>query len=346
MRNIKDKFYQEYDKLCNSDDNIYLNFLSVITLNTIYKSIVGDNLFDIDEFKNNYLDKYNYILGVEYEKSNYIKKIVRYNLEQMKDSNILYDASRLLSSYIIDSEGKDDTINFVKLDDEFKDKLIIDFLDSEDVAYKNIYLKLKEENRIFFLDDVFDNYNGITYINPKIDNKNDCFIFINKFYDDFYSLVVLIHEIGHLREYLDLKDILTEEEFVEYQLTSPYIEVNAMTFSLKFIKYLENLGLPEEEIRCLRSQELTLSSNNINKLVLGSSENVNELDLFYKLRYTYGGLISMFFDSIGDRSILDKKENIFFKEKILNNDIEILDKIGCNRKKESWAVKKYIKKCL
>lgn len=217
MRNIKDKFYQEYDKLCNSDDNIYLNFLSVITLNTIYTSIVGNSLFNIDEFKNNYLDKYNYILGVEYEKSNYIKKIVRYNLEQMKDSNILYDASRLLSSYIIDSEGKDDTINFVKLDDEFKDKLIIDFLDSEDVAYKNIYLKLKEENRIFFLDDVFDNYNGITYINPKIDNKNDCFIFINKFYDDFYSLVVLIHEIGHLREYLDLKDILTEEEFVEYQ---------------------------------------------------------------------------------------------------------------------------------
>ena len=52
MRNIKDKFYQEYDKLCNSDDNIYLNFLSVITLNTIYTSIVGNSLFNIDEFKN------------------------------------------------------------------------------------------------------------------------------------------------------------------------------------------------------------------------------------------------------------------------------------------------------
>ncbi len=342
MQCIKDKFYQELDELNNSDENIYLNFLSVVTLNTIYRAVVGDNLFNIKNFKDNNPDKYNYILNVEYRKSNYIKKIVDYNLEEMESNNVLDKLCKLLSLYVKDKDNLNS--RNIKLDKDFKDKLIIDFLNNEDPVYKDIYLNMKKDNRILFLNEPFDNYNGVSYVVPRKD-KNSNYIFINCFYDDFFALSVLMHELGHLKEYLELKQKLPIDEFVTYQLTSPYIEVNSMCLSLKFIKYLEKLGLPDDEIKFLRNEELIFSYDNINKLILADTIDGEE-GLLSKLRYTYGGMISMFFDGIEDKNILSRKEDIFSKEKILNNDMEILDKIGCSVKCENYAVKKYIKKCL
>ena len=349
MEDINIKFYQEFDKLCNIQNNVYSNFLSTIALDAIYKNIVGDDLFDYDEFKRNNFDKYNYILYVEYAKKNYITNMVKNNLEGMMNNSVLYSPCKLLSLYLEENIKNEKIFNqrCIKLTDDLKDKLIIDFLSKENLEYKDLYLKLKDDRKILFLDEAFDNYEGFTYVNPNYDcNNDDFYIFVNYFYDDFYALTVLVHELGHLKEYLELKQILTQDQYIKYQLTSPYNEVNAMSLSLKFIKYLERLGLEKDEIKFLRNQELILYSNNINDLVLKNTPDVDYASLLSSLRYTYGGIISMFFDSINDKDILNKKEDRFVREKILNNDVKILDKIGCNTKCENYAVKKYIKKCL
>ncbi len=349
LSQVKEILNKNIEMLYKSAENdLYQNYRSAYTLNNIYQKLTGENVFKQQEFLINNLD-YSKIIESQNDKIlSSLDSNIQNNLETFKQNNLLTDSVLAMNNFIksiIDDVLSDSFIKTkIKLSDEEQREIINGFLSEYNFDNKDIYDKLKEESRIVSLKQKIPSVRALTYTHSNTLVHDDSLIFINDFDNDFYKLNVLVHELGHAIELENLKKELSPEKFLEFQKTSLFTETNSINNQLRFLNFLTEQNYPQEEIKNIRTKELTIYSSNINSVYLYLKDNFTDekesmLDNF---GYMYGYLVSIYLDSIKKDNDLS---NVFDQEKLNVNGPEMFEKIDCDSKKLTKAINMQIKKC-
>lgn len=134
-----------------------------------------------------------------------------------------------------------DDVIFTKGD--FK-SIIYDFLKS--IGQDNKFNKLISSEKLDIIKfDQSINVGGVTLYNP-VDNKY--LMGIEQFDYSLYNLLVLVHECGHISDFIQASDSMTPKELENYLLNSPYREVNSLLYEKMFFKYLVESKICMEDI--------------------------------------------------------------------------------------------------
>ncbi len=336
LKQIKKYIQRRIQILYNSnEDNVYENYLAVITIDDMYKKITGKNLFNIEKFCNERKDLSMIASRVLSYKDIIALKESKENIKYLNNRPLLYEIGKEIYEHLNNLKTFE-TKYKNKLSDKDKNKLIINFLDYYCPDYRFFYEKMLESGKVLFLDYNMNNFWGLTYFNPDFNGADDCFIAISKFDYDLFFLNVLAHEVGHAVEYKSIKENCTKDEFMNFQKNSLFGETRSMLASKSFYNFLEEEGFNKKEISFLRANELLTEYSYL-------IQNMNVSD---KTKYTCGVLLSTYMDNIKSGRRYETVMKVFDINKVAVNDyLEMRELIGCNDKVLKKSFQNYIRKC-
>ena len=345
---FENKILEKKDIFLNSnEENVFYNYSDLMTLEYDYRKMTGnkqiiDDFFLYDFYINN-KQMIDVAMKDSYLKSEAIKDyIIDTNLNQLRNVayNIYDTVFNKLSYKTLDNLEKiKNTIDNTNLNYNDIDNIINDYLKNTNYKYKDLYNNLKEQGLVFFLDT--KGPLGSCYNENNV-NSDYSYIIINKNQSIISMCLVIAHELGHIIDYLELKEgkNITQEDLYNYCTQSVLDEVIAVSHKRKCIDYLDNIGIDKNIIKKYRIEDFFDSGfsfcGNISK---------GKKDL-YSIRRTYAFIINNYTASIIFKNKKEKIKNIFNEERLLNNDINILNKLNCNEKNIKKSTIKSLKKIL
>lgn len=253
------------------------------------------------------------------------------------------------------------------LDEFFKNK--------SDKSY-DVFHKMIDENLLFDLND--DHYDGFSFYGYKNQPHR---MSIAKPNNDLKTLNTIVHEMGHIMEFINIKNTQGEYNFRNYQLNSIFIEVLSTLNELQFLDFLTDNNIGREEVLNLKKDlyfnqyyfigevitmcnipdEIIMNNNyqkyskseleeyafNSSKQELSTeNDDYSRINLVDSLCYGYGGFLSTIINH-------QLKENPDHAKKILstlrNNqikkfDINIFDNMGLDGKNSALILQKELKR--
>ncbi len=256
--------------------------------------------------------------------------LIDINLEQLKDI-VLFDIVTLVNNIISDKQidkisKYEQSIDNTSLTYNDIDNIINDFLKTTNYKYKDLYKNLKDEGRVFFTD-LKNNSSGSCY-NDINYNSDYSYIIINKNQSIIQMCITIAHEVGHIIENLELKDKnIKEKDYFNFNMYSVFNEIKAVSFATKCIDYLENINLDKTTIKKYRVLDFfNTYLGYVNDVALKKRD-------LYSIKRVYAMIINNYLSSIVLPSKKDKLEKIYDENKLLDNDIKILEKLKCNDQK-------------
>lgn len=362
----KIEVYKEKLLIPSDDNQVLENFYTVLSLNDIYYSITGKNLFvmrkDLKDMDNNILDKLTKTINhnndlVVKEKQDVRKSLFLkgdFLLDSLHTLNDYYGELKnnigLADSYFKEYYIQDRIANIPdrKMSDAEIDEVVNAFLKDNYSEYQDIYNIMKEEGRIFLNNDMPGSIgNCKCSCNYNYDTIED-YIIIGKHKNDLIKISSIIHELLHAIEIIKLRKNVGREDFLKFRHTSQYQEIKPFTYQGFAYDFLEEFGYPGDEIKKIRTKEILKNKLFLNSMVnnVYDFENTTYLDgSNLTLEHTLGFLTST--------CLLDKKEEefnksieIYNKEKLNCSGLELFDKLKIDEKTIEKGLDKQLKKCI
>lgn len=336
----------------SSDDVAMENFLIVEGVDALHEMLTGKKYFDYSE--DAFTDRQALFCVKELmDKRNkpIREERLRVRSQALFSNPILSVASMEINKYCDSIKGD---IILPKRDisaEEIRD-IMTAFLSEENKEYKDFYKDMDKDGRVFLLNEgesiPMNCGRGVNVSNYDYYNVNDSII-ISPVDNNLERLGVIAHELGHSIELMDIRNKCNHDQFFEFRLLSQYAEVFSSYYTLRCYDFLEKAGFSRDEIRKLRTKEILKTQVDVQDLLYEialkeSEEFVSPFNA--KLLYTYGATLPIYFDNIENDEERRRIVDIYNKEKLNNQGLDIYNKVGCDHKVFKKSFKKHTDRCL
>lgn len=221
-----------------------------------------------------------------------------------------------------------DNLNYISISIPSKEQqeILHSFFATAGVKLEKLFLKYEMENKIFHqpysigLDQTY----GTVFYNPF---SEEPVLFLDEADDSILEMSVIVHEFGHVLDYVTYNETHSNKETDIYGMLSPYAEVNSIYQEFKFYEYLLKNNIYKTSVKnniCEGMYEGYLEDlYNLSSLNKNIGNSVNKKFAFKNsVLYGYGLMIAL--SILDDSDTYDKFQEIrnpYFNE----NDLE---KIG------------------
>ena len=361
-------FYEKNEETAMED------FFKLKVLCDCYEAITGEAKFSYSELGNNEIFEEDFVVAltdrINSEKNDVVVEEKKKAKKEALFNSGLVNIYSIMENYYKELEEKSNLPegNYKRW---YIDKLILDipkrylseekigkvvnmFLENINYKYHDIYNKMREEGKIFFLDGNFQsstNYGGACNgIDFDYENPYDVIV-VKRCDNDLETIVNLVHELAHTIEYLELREKVDKQKFLDFRFTTQYGEITAGIYELKCCDFLEDLGFPSEEVEKVRTKKAMEHMDTLQRFIkdVYSDENTGRNtyteNFNHDLEYVYLVFASLYFANIDEEKFTDTMKK-YDEEKINTRGFSIFNKIGCdNETLEKMAVKQ-LKKCM
>ncbi len=207
------------------------HYVYLIWLIAIYDEFI-DHRVDVD-ISNEYYPNYALDWGVDTElKQNRSLFIARSNsiIETYKQANYGVHA---------------DDPEFSTYPEKEMLEILVEFISKLGTRYKNLFEKLTESDRLFFIKKEAIGETIYDY------EKKESYVFVPKDRNNLYCLSILIHEFGHAFRNMVIKKYKTPEKVGKYDITA---EAFSLFLEIIFCDYLKRINFDKEETRKLEKK--------------------------------------------------------------------------------------------
>lgn len=182
--------------------------------------------------------------------------------------------------------------NFQQLREEEGNDLLLSFFKDCFKEGKVILEELKEEGHLYGFADDYDEItssSGFMTFNRFEGLGN---VFLRRELDSVSALATLVHEIGHVYDFLDSSKTFTMEEKSRYAL-GPYVEVLSIYYQQLFLEYLIKNNIRKEEVRMAYFDLFSGFFSNLDTALLLSLVTDQEYSLIVDGDYTKNDVLDM-----------------------------------------------------
>lgn len=326
---------------------------SASVLSSFYEILTGQSIFSLSDVlydPNHPKSQMCYQQGLKEQK--YLVNQENVNLERVKYSQMLQNANLQMATYLSDKFPLLLSRGYQPLDLHLTRKdfrnIMTDFLAYTSPEHKDLFNQLDDEGRIFFLPKGSNwDSRGATFIDP-VPNSDNFYMIIKGEENDLEVLNTAAHEMGHVIEIMKLREILSPRMFYYLQSSTFYNETESMFYTQEYFKYLKEIGINDESIRPLATNEILTTFTSLNEIYdcIVDGRNAHPGPIIEPFKYAYGGLISTYLANIEDKKLLEEAKKKFGKEKLTDQDIEIFERIGCTGDVLEESIEKQLKLCL
>lgn len=223
--------------------------------------------------------------------------------------DILSDFSK--SSFYREIKGK----NF----SPFKEKpeeILVAFFQEEDVVLQDIFSDLQKQNHLYACNQL---YPGRACCVQSY-SASDFFLFFRENLGMIDQLSSIVHEIGHIRDYIDIKQ---RGELLFYDDQSLYTETLSVGYEQRFLQFLIENDIHKEEaiseLYHFYKDYATYFSSFLNLFGKECGYDKNSDELYEDLSYSYGVLIGNSIMTSEDQKnqFLSFRQELFDSEKLM-----------------------------
>ena len=226
--------------LCSNEKNVFRNYSDLMTLEYDYRKITGNKKIIDDNFLNKFYLYRKDLVDGPMDSACIMQKIIRNQIIDKNIKQLVGVATHDILRPMISTISSKDLKNIKKIEKSFDntnldyndvDNIINDFLKINNYKYRNLYNKLKEQGRIFLVDD----YNHLGSCYSDIDPNSDySYIIINKNQSIISICLSIAHELGHIIEILELKDNnISNDDLYKFTVYNVFDEVISTSYNKK-----------------------------------------------------------------------------------------------------------------